>query len=261
MNDRSELSGRLRRNLGRCIADFGMIRPGDSILIGMSGGKDSLVLALGLAHLRGRSPIPFSLRACLIDGTDGEGHQDPGPVEAFLADLRIPLDRVAYPLFRLLGDRMESHPCSLCANLRRGILASRARALGCSSIALGHHRDDLIETALMNLFLAGRFRSFAPHMMMTRSGIRVVRPLIYSDETLIAGEAERLGLPILPSACPYGAERMRARIKRSLPDWEREFPDLRGNLVHALASIREEDRLHRIPDEEDPSSSPEDLPG
>lgn len=247
-----DLSRRARSAFGRAVADYRMIEPNDSILLGISGGKDSLLLALGLARLRERSPVPFSLRACLIDGTNGEIEaRSREAIEGYLAGLGIPLEIFPHPTLELLRARDEPHPCGLCARLRRGILANRARAWGCGVLALGHHKDDLLETALLNLFLAGRFRSFSPNLWMSRSGIRVIRPLVLLDEAVVAAESERLGLPVMPSACPYGRDGSRGRIGALLRELGKSFPDLRANLLHALSAIRPEDRLDYIGGDEE----------
>ena len=123
-----------------------MIRPDDSILIGLSGGKDSLLLALALAILKKRSPVRFSLRACLIDQSNGA--MEPERLAEYMAALGIPLTIVKHPTYQIMKEREERSPCSLCANMRRGILANQAKELACGVIALGHHKDDAAETVL-----------------------------------------------------------------------------------------------------------------
>ena len=214
-----------------------MIRPDDSILIGLSGGKDSLLLALALAILKKRSPVRFSLRACLIDQSNGA--MEPERLAEYMAVLGIPLTIVKHPTYQIMKEREERSPCSLCANMRRGILANSAKELGCGVIALGHHKDDAAETVLMNLFYGGRFKCFHPHLYMSRTGIRVIRPFVYVEERRIRLEAERLALPVISSCCPYGDKSKRKSTKEIVASLEKEIPELKSNIAHALRHLRE----------------------
>ena len=233
------LSKKLSRFIGEAIGDYNMIRPGDGIMIGLSGGKDSLLLSLALAVLKKRSPAPFVLKACLIDHSDGE--VSTGPVSNFMDELGIPLTIIAHPTYKIIKERDERSPCSLCANLRRGILASAAKDLGCGVIALGHHKDDAAETVLMNLFYGGRFKCFHPHLYMSRTETRVIRPLVYIEERQIELEAKRLALPVTKSCCPYGGSTKRDAAKNAVAALEREAPELKSNIVHALRNLRLEE--------------------
>lgn len=234
-----ELSSKFRRSFGEAISDFQMIREGDRILVGLSGGKDSVLLLTALNLLRQKSPVAFELRATMIDCTDK--NLDISPWARFSEVMEIPLDIVRYPVFNILTQRGEKSPCSLCANLRRGILASRAQELGCNCIALGHHRDDAVETLLLNLFYAGRLKTFHPHMYMSRSAMRVIRPMVYVDEARIVEEAKRLALPILDQQCPFAADTGRAKVKEALAELAGRFPDLKSNAMHALKHFKAED--------------------
>ena len=227
-----QLSSKTRRAFGEAIHDFEMIREGDSILIGLSGGKDSMLLLLALNFLQRKSPVSFNLRATMIDCTDK--NLDLSPWINFSGNLGVPLDIVHYPIFDIIKRREERSPCSLCANLRRGILASRAKELECNCIALGHHKDDAIETLFLNLFYAGHLKTFHPHMYMNRSKIRVVRPMVYLDEAEISAEVKKLDLPVLNQECPFAADTGRAKIKETVSTLALQFPDLKSNVVHAL---------------------------
>ena len=169
-------------------------------MIGLSGGKDSLLLSLALASLRKRSPVKFELRACMIDQSGGS--MKTGAVLGYMAVLGIPVTTITHPTYQIMKEREERSPCSLCANMRRGMLANAARAAGCGVLALGHHKDDAAETVLMNLFYGGRFKCFHPHLYMSRTQIRVIRPMIYVEERNIRLETERLALPVTSSCCP-----------------------------------------------------------
>ena len=214
-----------------------MIRPDDSILIGLSGGKDSLLLALALAILKKRSPVRFSLRACLIDQSNGA--MEPERLAEYMAALGIPLTIVKHPTYQIMKEREERSPCSLCANMRRGILANQAKELACGVIALGHHKDDAAETVLMNLFYGGRFKCFHPHLYMSRTRMRVIRPFVSIEERPIRLEAERLSLPVISSCCPYGDKSKRKSTKEIVAALEREMPELKSNIVHALRHLKE----------------------
>ena len=233
------LTSKMRRAFGEAINDFKMIREGDSILIGLSGGKDSMLLLLALSLLQKKSPVPFTLHATMIDCTDK--NLDLSIWKQFSEKLKVKLDIVRYPIFDILKKRSDRSPCSLCANLRRGILASRAKELECNCIALGHHKDDAIETLFLNLFYAGHLKTFHPHMYMNRSKIRVIRPMVYIDEKQITAEAKRLELPILDQGCPFAADTGRAKVKETVSSLALQFPDLRSNVVHALRYFNAED--------------------
>ncbi len=216
-----------------------MIGPGDRIMIGLSGGKDSLILSLALAALRRRSPVKFGLAACLIDQTGGS--METAMLEDFMKEIEIPLSISSHPTYSIMKERDERSPCSLCANLRRGILAGQAREAGANILALGHHKDDAVETVLLNLFYGGRFKCYQPNMFMSRTEIRVIRPLIYIEERRIAIEAERLKLPVTGACCPYSGKSKRLSAKKILEDMEKEIPEIKSNVIHALKNVLESD--------------------
>lgn len=233
------LSKKISRYVGESIKDYNMIRSGDSIMIGLSGGKDSLVLSLALAVLKKRSPVKFDLTACLVDQTDGT--LDISAVQKYMDMLSIPLKVTVHPTYKIIENREERSPCGLCANLRRGILASMAKELGCNVVALGHHKDDAAETVLLNLMYCGRFKCYHPHLFMSRSGIRVIRPLVYIEEKKLELEAARLALPIINSCCPYGDKSKRRSAKELIKTLELDFPDIKSNIIHALKNTSEND--------------------
>lgn len=214
-----------------------MIKAGDGVMIGLSGGKDSLLLSLALASLRKRSPVKFELRACMIDQSGGA--METGAVLGYMAELGIPVTTITHPTYQIMKEREERSPCSLCANMRRGMLANAARAAGCGVLALGHHKDDAAETVLMNLFYGGRFKCFHPHLYMSRTQIRVIRPMIYVEERSIRLETERLALPVTSSCCPFGGSTKRDEAKETLARLMAETPELKSNIIHALKNMRE----------------------
>lgn len=233
------ISQKIMRFIGEAIRDYSMIGPGDRIMIGLSGGKDSLILSLALAVLRRRSPVKFGLSACLIDQTGGS--METAKVKEFMEELEIPLLLINHPTFSIMEEREERSPCSLCSNMRRGILAGRAREAGANVLALGHHKDDAVETVLLNLFYGGRFKCWQPTMFMSRTEIRVIRPLAYIEERRISLEAARLGLPVTSSCCPYSSDTKRLSAKNLLKEMEKEMPELKSNVIHALRNVKGHD--------------------
>lgn len=217
--------------------DFKMICPDDHIMIGLSGGKDSLLLSLVLAVLKKRSPTSFSLCACLIDQSDGA--MKPELLSNYMASLGIPLIILHHPTYNIIQQRKERSPCSFCANMRRGILANCAREHNCNVVALGHHKDDAVETVLLNLLYGGRFKCFHPHLYMSRTQIRVIRPLIYAEERQIRLETARLNLPVISSCCPYGKTSKRRNTKNIVAALEVEAPEIKSNILHALRNLRD----------------------
>lgn len=212
-----------------------MITANDRIMIGVSGGKDSLLLALALAALRRKSPVKFGLSACIVDQTDGTMVTD--AVAAYMSVLEIPLIIISHPTYKIIDVREERSPCSLCANMRRGILASAAKTEGCNVIALGHHKDDAVETVLLNMFYGGRFKCYHPHLYMGRTELRVIRPFIYVEERNIALEATRLVLPIVNACCPYSNDSKRKSAKEIVAELEKQIPELKSNVIHALKNF------------------------
>lgn len=238
--DIPELSIQLRKKVGIAVSEFQMIEENDRILIGLSGGKDSLVLTVALSALRRRSPVPFSLSACTVDLTGGT--LDTSPLEAFCKSLGIPFFVRPYPVTDIIRARNERSPCSFCANIRRGILNGAAREAGCRSLALGHNLDDAVETVLLNLFHTGRFRSFQPKSLQSRSGVTLIRPLVLVEERRVLRDARRLGLPVLPYVCPFSLETERARAKKIVEELSARNPRIKYNIVHALRCLDGNDR-------------------
>lgn len=162
-------------------------------------------------------------------------------VKEFMEELEIPLLLINHPTFSIMEEREERSPCSLCSNMRRGILAGRAREAGANVLALGHHKDDAVETVLLNLFYGGRFKCWQPTMFMSRTEIRVIRPLAYIEERRISLEAARLGLPVTSSCCPYSSDTKRLSAKNLLKEMEKEMPELKSNVIHALRNVKGND--------------------
>ncbi len=211
-----------------------MIRPGDSVLVGVSGGKDSLVLLRAL-HLYQRffSATPFTLQAATL--TMGFEPFDLSGVSAMCLELGVPYHvrhtRIGKVVFE---ERKEKNPCALCATMRRGALNEMALSLGCNCVALGHHRDDAIETMLLSLFYEGRIHTFSPVTNLTKTGLRLIRPLLYAPEKEIRALARKLQLPVVPSPCPANGRTKRQSMKDLLDLLQTHVPDVREKMLSAL---------------------------
>ena len=240
----SRLEKRLLREVGRAIGDFGLIEAGDRILVGVSGGKDSFTLLHLLQTLQRSAPVKFSLVACNLD----QGH--PGfPAAQFEAYLRSTGAEVAmlredtYAVVKRLVPEGKTS-CSVCSRLRRGILYSAARELGCSKIALGHHRDDLIESLLMSMLFTGKLRSMPPLLRSDDGRNTVIRPLCYAAEADIAAFAAERKFPIIPcDLCGSQENLQRKRVKALLSQLEAEHPGVRASLLGSMGNVMPEHLL------------------
>lgn len=217
----------------KAIFDYDMIQEGDKIAIGVSGGKDSLALLGALAHIRAYSPVRFDLAAVTLDL--GLEKADFSSVQSLCDKLEVPFHieetRIGEIVFNI---RKEESPCSLCANLRRGALNNKAIALGCSKVALGHHRDDAVETMAMAMYYEGRFHCFSPVTYLSRKNIHVIRPLVYVKETQVIDYCEEQELVAVKSPCPAQGKTNRAHIKEMLDAMEKDNPLLRDLLFGSI---------------------------
>ena len=228
----------LRRILSfvrRAVDDYEMIREGDRIAVGISGGKDSLTTLVALAALRRFYPKPFELVAIAVDlGFEGSDYSG---VISLCETLGVPFHRVKTDIGHIIFDlRCEKNPCSLCARMRRGSLNSAAKELGCTTVALGHHFDDAVETFMLNLFYEGRLGCFSPVTYLSRQELYVIRPLLYAEEKDVEYFARHADppLPIMPSLCPANESTEREEMKQLLRRLERENKGLRHRIFGAL---------------------------
>ena len=224
---------RLLSYLRRAVEDYQMIQDGDRIAVGISGGKDSLALLAGLATLKRFYAHPFELVALAIDM--GFPDSDYTEIEAFCRSLDVPLHVKKTDIAHIIFDiRKEKSPCALCAKMRRGVLHSTARELGCNKVALGHHRDDVIETFMLNLFHEGRVGCFEPISYLSRSEITVIRPLVYMPEKDVRYFARREALPVRKSHCPADGHTQREEMKKMLAEWERKYDGVNFRIFGAI---------------------------
>jgi tRNA(Ile)-lysidine synthase TilS/MesJ len=217
----------------RALDDFDMIQDGDKIAVGLSGGKDSLSLLAALAEMRRFYPKKYEL--CAVTVSMGFAGMDLTDVKRYCESIGVELSVVETNVAEVVFDiRKEDNPCSLCAKMRRGALNARAAELGCGKTALGHNRDDVIETLLMCLFFEGRLHTFAPVTYLDRTGISAIRPLIYTDERDIVSFARREGLPVLKNTCPVDKSTKREEIKRFIREQGKVYKALPDRLFSAV---------------------------
>lgn len=229
----------LNRALGKALHDYEMIREGDRILVGLSGGADSLSLLWMLAERRRRVPVRYTLRAVHLDPGFGGGTE--GDLAAFCARLEVPFvfERTDFGIRGHSAENREN-PCFLCSRLRRKRLFEIADGWGCRTLALGHNQDDVIETLLLNMCYAGEIGTLKPLQELFAGRFRIIRPFAYAPAALIRRFARRQGLPVAENPCPSAGRSRRSAIRRLLHELYRTNPKVRGNLFHALRNVRRE---------------------
>lgn len=217
----------------RCVEDYHMIDAGDTVAVGVSGGKDSVLTLAALAKLRDFYPKKFEVTAMTIDS--GAPGMDFSPIARLCEELDVPYHLIPVPIYEIVFEcRKEKNPCSLCAKLRRGALSTEMNKLGLTKIALGHHYDDAVETMLMSLFLEGRIGCFQPVTYLDRSGVTQIRPLLYMQERDVRGAVKRLELPIVQNSCPANGTTKREETKELLRSLEKQFPQLKKKIFGAI---------------------------
>ena len=242
----NKLSKRLHRQVGQAVADFNMIEAGDKIMVCLSGGKDSYAMLDILMSLRQRAPIDFELIAVNLD------QKQPGFPEhvrpEYLKTVGVPFhieNQDTYSIVKKLVPEGQTM-CSLCSRLRRGILYRVAGELGCTKIALGHHRDDIVVTLLMNMFFGGRLKGMPPKLQSDDGKNVVIRPLAYVAETDLERWAEHRQFPIIPcTLCGSQTNLQRVQVKKMLREWEKQYPGRSDNMLHAMAHVTKSHLLDR----------------
>lgn len=224
----------------RCVEDYEMIQPGDRIAVGVSGGKDSLILLVALAKLREFYPAPFTVEALTLDMGAAEGRpgMDFSPIADLCRELEVPYTILNSEIQHIIFDiRREKNPCSMCAKMRRGALHGAMQERGLTKIALGHHYDDAIETFYMSLIFEGRLSSFQPVTYLDRTGITQIRPLLYCGENLIRHTAQRLQLPVVKNPCPADGSTKRQEIKELIYELQGRYPGLKARTFGAMQRL------------------------
>ncbi len=244
---RTPLEARLAKQVTKAITDYGMIAPGDRIMVGLSGGKDSWALLQILDVLRQRAPIPFTLVAVNVDS----GYKDykHGLITETCRDRGWDLRIEHTTIGEVMDDILEAGetPCSLCARLRRGVLYRLADEVGATKIALGHHLDDLVETLLLNVFFQGALKAMPARLVSDNGKHVVIRPLAYVSEADARAYTKESELPVIGCCCPACGDLslQRQRVKRLIMDLEREHPHVKASMLKALTNVMPRHLLDR----------------
>lgn len=219
----------------RCAEDYDMIKPGDRIGVGVSGGKDSLALLVLLAELKKYNHKPFALEAVTVDlgfGMDFSG------IEKLCRDLDVPFNLVKTQIAPVIFEyRQEKNPCSMCAKMRRGAINQTLLERGLNKLALGHHYDDAVETFMMSLLYEGRISCFQPVTDLDRTGIIQIRPMLYLHEQTVDHFANKMQLPVIQNRCPVDKRTKREEIKKLVYELSARYPDLKERVFGAMQRL------------------------
>ena len=216
----------------RCVEDYNMIQEGDRIAVGVSGGKDSLVLLLLLSELQKYHNNTFSIEAISIDLGFG---MDYTPVRELCDRLNVPFTCVSTQIAPVIFEhRMEKNPCSMCAKMRRGALNQALLDRGLNKLALGHHYDDAVETFMMNLLFEGRIGCFQPVTNLDRTGVIQIRPMLYIHEKTVDNFAQKMQLPVIENRCPVDKETKRTEVKGLIYALSAQYPDMKERIFGAM---------------------------
>ncbi len=246
MSEIAKIEKTLLMHMGKAIADFQLIEEGDRLMVAISGGKDSYTMLHCLRALQKRAPISFELIAVNLD----QGHPGfPGDMlEKWLQENGYQYKMLKENTYDIVLEKLKpgQTQCSLCSRLRRGVLYNAARELGCTKIALGHHRDDLIHTLLLNLFFAGSVGSMPPKLRSNDGRNVVIRPLAYASERDIARFAELMAFPIIPcDLCGSQENLQRKKVKRLVDELSNEVPLVRSSIFAAMGNLHVSHLLDR----------------
>ena len=228
----------LRRDVGHAIDDFNMIEDGDLIMVCLSGGKDSYTLLEILQNLQKHAPIDFEIRAVNLD------QKQPGFPEhvlpSYLASLGVEYQILEQDTYSIVTDKISEGKtyCGLCSRLRRGILYNYANSIGADKIALGHHRDDIVETLFLNMFYGGKLKAMPPKLLSDDKRNVVIRPLAYCKESEISKFSDLMSFPIIPcNLCGSQDNLQRLAIKSMLQEWEKKTPGRIETIFRSIANV------------------------
>lgn len=217
----------------RAVDDFNMIEEGDKIAIGISGGKDSLTLLYALNGLKRFYPKRFDIHAVTVDL--GFQNLDLSGIEALCSSLGVEYSIIRTDIADIVFEqRKETNPCSLCAKMRKGALNDAVKASGCNKVAYAHHNDDVVETMLLSLIFEGRFHTFSPVTFLDRTGLIVIRPLIYMSEADVIGFVNKNHVPVVKSPCPADGHTKREYVHNLLKQLNKENPGVKERMFTAI---------------------------
>lgn len=226
----------MQKLLSKCrqaIKDFNLIEENDKIAVGLSGGKDSLTLLHLLNLYKKFSPQKFELIAITLN----PGEVDNSPLHKLCKELEVPFYEIQTDIQKVVFDiKKEKNPCSLCAKLRRGTLHSNAQQLGCNKVALGHHKDDAIETLMLSISYEGRINCFSPKSYMDKENITLIRPMVYITEKSIINVAKKYNFPIIENPCPADKNTKREDMKNLIYELDHRIPGFKENLFGSLTN-------------------------
>lgn len=234
----NKLQKRIRRDVGKAIDDFNMIEDGDRVMVCLSGGKDSYTMLDVLLYLQGVAPIKFDIIAVNLD------QKQPGFPEhvlpSYLTDLGVDFRIIEEDTYSIVKDKVPEGKttCALCSRLRRGILYRVANELGATKIALGHHRDDMLETLFLNMFYGGKLKSMPPKLVSDNGEHVVIRPLAYVREKDIQSYSDKKAFPIIPcNLCGSQENLQRKVIKEMFQQWDKQFPGRLESMFSAVQNV------------------------
>ncbi len=217
----------------KAIDDYHMIEEKDNIAVGISGGKDSLTLLYALHGLQRFYPKHFSIHAVTVDL--GFQNLNLEEIRRLCQSLHVEYHVIHTDIAKIIfEDRKETNPCSLCAKMRKGALNDAVKKLGCNKVAYAHHKDDVVETMLMSLIFEGRFHTFLPVTYLDRTGLTVIRPLLYMNEADVIGFVNKNQVPVVKSPCPADGNTKREYIKNLLKTLNRENPGVKERMFTAI---------------------------
>lgn len=236
MDERSKVMRKIMGYMRRALNDYDMIKEGDHVAVGLSGGKDSLVLLTALAMLRRFSPVSYKLSAIRIDmGFKEASEEEAEALRKYCEDLQVDYycekTQIAEIIFE---ERKEDRPCSLCSKMRRGALNTKCNEIGANKLALGHNADDVTETFLLSFIYEGRLSTFQPTGYMSRTDMTLIRPLIYCPEGDIKGVANRLNLPLVHNPCPMDHTSQRQYMKDLCFHITKDIPFAKDRMFSAI---------------------------
>ena len=235
----SAVEKKLLKQVVQASQDYGLVQEGDHIMVCMSGGKDSYAMLHLLQRIQKKAPFDFSLTAVNLD----QGHPGfPGHVlEEYFQEVNVPYKMLTQDTYSIVTEKIPVGKayCSLCSRLRRGILYNAAVDLGCNKLALGHHRDDIIETLMLNILYSGQIKAMSPHFLSDDKRNTVIRPLAYCSEDDIRTLSQECSFPIIPcNLCGSQENLKRQKVKGMIDQLHQENPHVRGNMFNALRNVR-----------------------